>query len=280
MTNSKSITVAAALEPKMSRRQMLTGAAAATASVAVVATPAPAKSAAASTTTAENPELLQAHAELLAARAEHEQAKTALEWLIDEWRHLWPLAPEDLLGCANAHSRRGAKDIGERDIAGRYLLRDTTVLTKRLTSKQRAQGEKTCFDVLTAAGVEDNLSYWQQITPTGRTEKSLARNRATKEEMIRKYRELLPVAQAYEAETARLREASGVQLAKQRVAIAEAETIIAASKVCRAPAFTHEGLSLQAAALSSSAIFSVEHTGILGDLARFIQAVEKMGGRA
>ncbi|MEN3146146.1 hypothetical protein ABCW43_02405 [Neorhizobium sp. IRAMC:178] len=278
MTSNKVITIAAALEPTMSRRRLLTGIAAASASVAVVATPAPAKSAAAST--AENPELLQAHAELLAARAEHEQAKTALEWLVDEWRHLWPLAPEDLLGCANAHSGYGAKNIGERDIAGRYLLRDTTVLTKRLTAKQRAKGEKTCFDVLTAAGVEDNLSYWQETKPTGRTERSRARNRATKEEMIRKYRELLPVAQAYEAETARLREASGVELAKRRVTLAEAETIIAASKVCRAPAFTHEGLSLQAAALSSSPIFSVDHTGILGDLARFIQAVQKMGGRA
>ncbi|CAN7292026.1 hypothetical protein [Neorhizobium sp. LjRoot104] len=280
MTNNKAITVAAALEPKMSRRQMLTGIAAASASVAVVATPSPAKSAAAST--AENPELLQAHAELLASRAEHEQAKTALEWLVDEWRHLWPLAPEDLLGGANAQSSHGWRETAERDIAGRLLMRDTSVLTKRLNARQRAKQEKTCFHVLTHENAKEALASWEKCTPVGRTEKSLARHRAHREDMIRKYRRLIPVAKAYEEETARLRAASGVDALKERIWKTDAKVDRAASKISRIPAFTPAGLAIKAEILAASPVFASEigNRGFLGDTARLIQAVIDMAGRA
>ncbi|MFX7329178.1 hypothetical protein ABTI69_20540, partial [Acinetobacter baumannii] len=42
---------------------------------------------------AENPELIAAYERFVAARAERAAAEDALEWLADEWRHLWPLAP-------------------------------------------------------------------------------------------------------------------------------------------------------------------------------------------
>jgi hypothetical protein len=280
MTNNKSITVAAALEPKMSRRQMLTGIAAASASVAVVATPAPAKAAAAST--AENPELLQAHAELLAARAEHEQAKTALEWLVAEWRHLWPLAPEDLLGGANAHSPYGSGGNPERDIAGRFLLRDTSVLTKRFNAKRRAKAEETCFHVITSEDAQERLASWKKCTPVGRTEKSLARNRAYREDMIRKYRGLIPVAKAYEEETARLRAASGVDAAKERTWSSSVKADRAASKISRIPAFTPAGLAIKGEVLAANPVFAsaIGDLGFFGEVARFVQSVLDMGGRA
>lgn len=280
MTISKSTTVAASLEPTINRRSLLTGIAAASASAAVVATPAPAKAAAAST--AENPALLQAHGELLAARAEHEQAKTALEWLVAEWRHLWPLAPEDLLGGANAHSPYGSGGNPERDIAGRFLLRDTSVLTKRFNAKRRAKAEETCFHVITSEDALESLASWEKCNPVGRTEKSLDRNRAYREDMIRRYRSLIPVAKVYEAETARLRAASGVDAVKERISNSGVKADSAASKISRIPAFTPAGLAIKAEILAASPVFASEigNRGFLGDTARLIQAVIDMAGRA
>lgn len=71
-------------------------------------------------TGSENPDLLQAHERMIAARTELADAKSALEWIADEWRHLWPLAPEELLGGANA----GFSDTtAERDIVGNRVAR-------------------------------------------------------------------------------------------------------------------------------------------------------------
>ncbi|CDZ52346.1 hypothetical protein [Neorhizobium galegae] len=278
--NIKSAKAPTTREPAINRRSLLTGIAAASASVAVVATPSPAKSAAASN--AENPELLQAHAELLAARAEHEQAKAALEWLVAEWRHLWPLAPEDLLAGANAHSPYGSGGNPERDIASRFLLRDTSVLTKRFNAKRRAKAEETCFHVITSEDAQERLASWKKCTPTGRTEKSLARHRAHREDMIRKYRGLIPVAKAYEAEIARLRVASGVDAAKDRIWNTEVKVDRAASKISRIPAFTPAGLAIKGEVLAGNPVFAsaIGDLGFFGDAARFIQSVLDMVGRA
>jgi hypothetical protein len=123
MAKTKTITLTAATEQTVTRRRVLLGLGAATASAAVVGTPTGAKSA--TVARAENPELLKAYKALQDARTEEAKAKDALEWLVDEWRHLWPLAPEALLGGANADRYGRDDNNAERDIAGRYLKRDT-----------------------------------------------------------------------------------------------------------------------------------------------------------
>jgi hypothetical protein len=282
MANSKTITVAASMEPVLNRRQMLTGIAAASASVAVVATPSPAKSATVTNLPEENPDLLQAHADLLAARAEQEEAKAALEGLADEWKHRWPLAPEELLEGANAQSGYGVGKNAERDILGRYLMRDTSVLTKRFTAKQHQETPRTCFYLLTAARAEEVISNLEKCTPSGRTEKSLARNRADLDEGIRSCRNRLPVAKAYEAETARLRMMSGVDAAKERIRQAELKIDNLASDISYLPALTQEGINIKADALAENSVLKSElrKFGVIGEIVHFVEAVRGLGGRA
>ncbi|MDX3930301.1 MAG: hypothetical protein QHC90_31575, partial [Shinella sp.] len=157
----------------------------------------------------ENPELLAAYKRFKAARAEVAAAKDALEWLVDEWRHRWPLAPEELLCCANAHVFGGtAHENAERDIAGNFLIRDTSSLTKRFTREMRQKTPETCFSIVSAKEAEERLAEWRQQTPAGRTEKALARNRAYRDDAIQRWQRKLELAREYEAETARLRAAS------------------------------------------------------------------------
>jgi hypothetical protein len=68
--------------------------------------------------------------------------------------------------------------------------------------------------------------------------------------MLRKYRDRLPVAKAYEEEIARLRMVSGVDAAKQRIRQAELKVARLASDISYIPALTHEGLNIKAEALT------------------------------
>ncbi len=88
---------------KTTRRTFLGGVAAASIPVNVsVATTTDQASAATSKLKAENRDLLVAFKRLQSAQRELWDAEDALVWIADEWRHLWPLAPEELLGIANA----------------------------------------------------------------------------------------------------------------------------------------------------------------------------------
>lgn len=144
--------------PNISRRKALGLLVAATASptIAVAATP-PSELRALETT--ENPALLLAFDRFNAARAEAMEAKSALEWLVDEWRHVWPLAPEEILSGTNAHLH-GSGHSAERDIIGNYLMRDTSGLTSRLSREQRAQLPNTCFFVITPNEAGETIEAW------------------------------------------------------------------------------------------------------------------------
>jgi hypothetical protein len=71
---------------KINRRLMLSGLAAVSTAAAV-----PAAQALEPT---ENPHLVKLGDQLSAAAAKVEEARDAREWLVAEWRHLWPLAPD------------------------------------------------------------------------------------------------------------------------------------------------------------------------------------------
>lgn len=86
---------------KTTRRTFLGGAAAASLPVTAgtcVAVTAIQVEAASPAVVVENPDLLAAYVRLQDAQAELHAAKDALEWIADEWRHLWPLARRTATG--------------------------------------------------------------------------------------------------------------------------------------------------------------------------------------
>lgn len=220
----------------------------------------------------ENPELLAAYGRFRAARDEVAAAKDALEWLADEWRHLWPLAPEEILG--HAHADRNTAG-AERDIAGRIIFRDTNEVTKRMTRRWREENPSVCFSVHTPDWFQYDIDKWEKPR-TGKTAMALARNRATQARVLDEYRNKQRLSEEYHAETARLRAASGVDKVKQRVKAAEAALSKACTDVSYEPAHTIEGLRLKAEALEAQddglAIYMRDKGGALGGMARFIEA--------
>ncbi|CDN91361.1 hypothetical protein [Agrobacterium tumefaciens] len=268
---------------KTTRRTFLGGAAVAslpvTAGACVAVTGTQAK-ASAPAPVAENPDLLAAYARLQGAQTELREAKDALEWIADEWRHLWPLASEELLGGWNA-DKHGRDDGAERDILGRYLRRDTSVLCKRLSKKHRQEKSHACFYVMTPEEAEEALETLRHRKPGGKSEKTLAKSRADLEAAIERFERKLVLAQEYETNTAILREAAGVDAAKQRINEAETRVAVISSQISKIPAFTHEGLVIKADAISATGIFEAlrRSEGVIPEMARFIEQVIAMGGR-
>ncbi|WFU09113.1 hypothetical protein QA646_17865 [Rhizobium sp. CB3090] len=229
----------------------------------------------------ENPDLLKAYDTLLAAQAEESAAKEAFEWLGDEWKHAWPLAPDELLGSANAHqSGRQYIKYAERDILGRFMMRDTSGLAMKVSPEFREKYPRTCFHVYASEEAKERIAYLSQRTPKGRTEKSLARDRAWIEGEIVAWKQRLELALKYEAETTRLSEAAGVVPAAQRVCDADAAVKEASAKISMIPAFTHLGLQIKARAVQASGLFDGDPNtaGRWGEFCRFIHAVIDMGG--
>ncbi|MBX5181680.1 hypothetical protein HJB88_03335 [Rhizobium sp. NZLR5] len=272
--------------PSMSRRKLLLGMGTASAAAAVAIAP-DAHGAAVgqglSSDQAENPELIVAYQKFNDACSQLEEARNSLEWLADEWRHQWPLAPEELLLGANAQNGRYTAP-AERDIIGRYLIRDTSDLTKRLAPKFRREIRKTCFAIRTADEEKDLLKRWMRSKPTGRTDKALARNRAYRIKATRECELRIQLADRYEAETARLRQVSGADAARLRVREADILLQKAADEVSKCQACTVAGLAMKADALTVTAGALMKITksddSPLGQIARFIESVAEVAGRA
>lgn len=227
-----------------------------------------------------SPALIEAHGRLKAALAEQQEAKDALEWLADEWRHLWPLAPEELLRGANA-DRYGSRDTAERDIIGNFVYRDANVLTMRLSRQFRAANARTCFHVETSKDAQETLDAWTAREPTGRTEKALARKRAFREECIQEYSRKVDLARQYEAETDGLRQAAGVAKARQRIQDAERQVSSARRDISIIPATNLKDLIIKGESIMNDDLVKAvsDQGGILGQMARFIQdAVDLSGG--
>jgi hypothetical protein len=209
--------------PNFNRRTFLHGLGSTAAMAGVVAAPAVAE-ASAPAATPENEELrqlVQLLDDYLAGRA---AANAEVDRIADEWRDRWPLAPEILLGpTVNGRPFDDNMWSAERDIAGKVLARDVSVLTKRLTKNQRAElsGQRKAFYVGKRSSLADTLTRRQDQKPSGRTPKALARNRVWRAKTIAQAQTQLDLAHRYEAETAQLREVSGMNGAKNRRAAAE-----------------------------------------------------------
>ena len=229
----------------------------------------------------ENPELIAAYDRFVAARAEVAAAEEALEWLVDEWRHMWPLAPVEIIGFPNADEYTAG---AERDIAGRIIKRKTAGLGK--LSRSRGFVERypeTCFQVYSPELLQDIIARWEKPR-TGKSEKTLARKLAEQAKMLAEYRRKLRLSEQYYAETARLREASGVEDVKQRIKTANAALDRACTDVSYESAYTISGLRLKAEVLQTQddgmAPYMLNKGGALGGMARFIDATLDVIGRA
>jgi len=270
-------TIQAAAEgmPNTARRNLLLGLATATTAAAIAVVPTAHAADAQAEIQAENPELISAYARFVDARTKMAEAKNSLEWLADEWRHRWPLAPEALL--VNANADNGRYDHAERDIIGRYLYRDTCDLTRRFSAKQRRELPRVCFQVRTSEELRQTRSEWEARTPKGRTEKALARNIAFREEVLRECDLLLPVAERYEAETTSLRAMAGAAAKQMALALATKELLAASDDISFLPVRTLAGLEMKAEALQPTAgklmELSMDDRSGLGQLARFIKSV-------
>jgi hypothetical protein len=268
---------------KTTRRSFIGGAAVASLPVAAgtcVAVSAIQVEAIAPAVIAENPDLLAAHARMQDAQAELRDAKDALEWIADEWRHLWPLAPEELLGSAGADRNMGHAE-GETNIIGKFIYRDCASLTKRLSPKFRHIDRRDCFSVITADEGKRWLDDFQQRKPEGRTPVALEKSREVIERNVHKYRERVHLAQVYEAETTRLREVAGVDDAKKRIANATRDVEAICDEISRLPAFGLEGLTIKAEAIAASGLFEAlrRDDGVLPEIGRLVQSLIEMGGR-
>lgn len=268
---------------KTTRRTFLGGVAAASLPVtagACVAVTAIQAEAAAPAPVAENPDLLAAYARMQDAQTELREAKDALEWIADEWRHLWPLAPEELLGVAGADRHMGHA-VGETDIIGNFILRDCATLTTRLSPQFRKIDRYDCFSIITTTEAQSWLDDFQQRKPRGRTPEALAHSQEVIDRNIREYSQRVELARAYEKETARLRKAAGVDAAKRRIEDAKEGFFAACSDVSKIPAFGPEGLLIKAEAIKATGYMDgfTRSEGIVAEMARFIQQVIDMGGR-
>lgn len=180
------------------------------------------------------------------AKAEVIRAQEDLEWLVDEWRHLWPLAPEELLRSANGGPNSNGWTF-EADIAGQPLYREPIGLCRKKWKKEfRERNEKACFFIDTYSG----LKHWRDTIRdrplSGKTERSRARNLASRNEALRLHERAMVLAKQYEAETARIREASGVEDAKQRVQDAKVAKVDLENRIFAFPVATLVGLRAKA----------------------------------
>jgi hypothetical protein len=228
----------------LTRRAMLTS----TPALALaVATPAAAIACSRPIDAGDDSKLFTLLGEYQATQADLAKANADLDWLVAEWQHVWPLAPEELLGGGwfDDHPNSRMKTV-ERDIAGRFLRRDTAPLTKRLERRTRAEHATGIFDVTTAAYARDSLDRWRKSTVRGRTAKSLANNQKRRVDFMDQWERRFALATEYEAETARLRELSGVAKIHKRIEMLTAGCGLYADLILAEPVQTVAGLQAKA----------------------------------
>ncbi len=259
----------------MSRRSLL---AALGATAATVAAPTPEASAELpKVASPENPALLEAYERYLSAAAELADAENALEWLNDEWRHRWPLAPEELL---NLSSNEYDPNV-ERDLIGRVVMREATELTKRLHADFRREPRKVCFTLYTEEYLESRI-HCLSSPVKARTDKAVTRRQIERDRLLAEHRDTLKLAREYYVETATVRELSGVAAVQERLANARVNHRREADAVWNEPALTADGLRVKAAVFASDNIVSgmAKMNGTLSGLARFIQETSRIIGEA
>ena len=188
---------------KITRRAAFGIAATAAASVAIGSTALAAESPAALPLPGyaiETPEMVTALQALAEARKALDVASTDLDWFEAEWQHRWPLAPEEILGVANA-DRFGTTSTPETDILGAYLFRRTEDLPRRMGKRAKA-GQRLCFAVETPAELAERAAMIRSTAPRGRLPHTLEKDRARLAKYLALTERQLSISEAYFAERA------------------------------------------------------------------------------
>lgn len=165
----------------LNRRALLSGLAAASTAAAVPA-------AASAVLPSESPELGRLAKLCAAAAAEYFAAREALAAIVEEWERQWPLAPDEITGRGGDY---------ERDITGAGLWR---------------KGERDPRRVLDA----ETLERWVKGTERSVKRAKSDSRRAELMAALEEERRALALARSYEAEKARILEASGHEQAADR----------------------------------------------------------------
>lgn len=200
-------------------------------------------------TKAENPELLRLHGQLTENLAERAAAKSDIGRIAEKWQDRWPLVPEELLGpTTDRDANDGVMWKRERDIAGKLLRRDPSVFSKRTLRRYRLNAfdgpVAFCFEK--ADSLEERLHHWMDSKPTGRTPAALSRNTKWREDGISDLRNRIDLTQQYDTKIAHLREISGMNAAKERLARARAGVEATREALAQQDAWTPDGLILKA----------------------------------
>ncbi|WP_378947745.1 hypothetical protein [Mesorhizobium sp. ANAO-SY3R2] len=218
--------------PQIDRRRLLVGLAAAS-TAAATATVAQAAQAAAPAKTGEttqlaapqaNPEFVSLFSDLKKAVAEKTAAKDAREWIIDEWRHRWPPAPDEITlpGVAWVIN-------DEVDLAGRPLVRPGEKHARRLYS------------------LED-LAWSAERTAAFVGKARNDKSRAARLARAAKDKRALHLGEAYYREVERIKDASGIRLANARIKAADHEIGRLSTEIMDLPASSLACLAIKAEA--------------------------------
>lgn len=227
-----------------------------------------------------SPALREAYDAWRQACADIAGTKQDLEWLVDEWRHLWPLAPEPIVWRVNPP--RG-EPTAERDLAGKRIYRDVAELRGRFVSFTKANNGRANFCVNTVEELTACLSMAKARKPKGRTASALEKNRNFLARYISDLETQLHHAQAYEAEKDRVRELSGVAEAKRKIADARNRASDAAATVGEMPAANATDIHLKAEVIIGEYERRFDDPaglGMISDGYLLAQAVLAIAGRA
>jgi len=232
----------------MNRRNVLMGLA------AVPTVAAPAAVTASPIEAEERQTLIKAWEDFRAAEAEYYAAKDALEWLADEWKHLWPRAPES----ARWH---GSDGIVEADIAGRSYRDERGYVISLKTLKELARGRE-----------------WVEAQQPRKRVKDRAKEEQRLLKWKREWLAEIDEAEAYYDRIAKLRTAAGAEAANKRVDTALVAMTAAATRVSKEPARTLYGVRLKAdAVLGTMEAYGIKaDNSFIGDAQRLADAVMNM----
>jgi hypothetical protein len=221
--------------PEINRRRFLLSAAA----TGAVATVAVAPVAEAAVAPQANPKLVALFGELKEAVVERAAAKDAKEWIVDEWWHRWPLAPDviTLPGYAEWDKNR------EVDLAGRPMKRPGEAHARRLRSLE----DLAWLAERMASNVEN-----------ARNEK----RRASAMKALAEDRRSLRLGEEYYREIEHIREASGIRSADARIAAAGRELNRLCNQIMAIPARSSACLSIKAKVVE---LWCEEHSYLLQD---------------
>jgi hypothetical protein len=226
-----------------------------------------AKAATTSETSVENPELLDAYRWFLATKVKVAEINEELEWLADEWRHRWPVAPDEILGW---RADNDETENAERDIIGRRIMRNPNDIPK----KKRHDDQSACFTVHRVEWLQRMIENHKEPRNT-RTERARLRAKADQLRFLAEFTEQLRLSRKYHAEITRLRNESGVEEIHRRLARAKSDVAFAAAAVARADARTTVGLVMKAQVIKHDPVVAqlALMNNTLGGLAHFVDAV-------